>query len=573
VNSWKKSLAKVLAVLLSAFLLSCAFPLPPFLKSMEGASAAWLALIPLIIVIRLSRAKAAFWWGWLCGLLFWLVSLAWVLQLRNSWGGSPLMVLPLVILAWVAMAAYCALYMGVFAFLLAKIFPGSPAVVQDGVPTPCEVGVSSHCGARMLGNSVVHRIIPLLLAPVIWVGCEYLRAVLLTGFPWNILGVSQYRNIVAIQIASWGGTYAVSGLIVLLNAALALTALRIVHEVRHRIKGRRIHYELMVGLTAIAICWSTGISLVKRGDTSRYKDSTIRIAAVQPNILQPQKWSEKFRLNSYYALQEQTKLAVMSQPDLVIWPETAIPDLLRVDPLAQKIVSVLVSNKTSLLVGSMDYEQPNEDILYYNASFLVDESGDIAGTYRKRHLVPFGEYLPFENQIPLIKKMAPLGFSCQPGGESGLMELGLGDSVARFGVLICFEDVFPYLARRDVRKGARFLVNQTNDAWFEPSAASEQHMANAVFRAVENRVPLVRCANTGVTCFIDRFGRIAELLESDSGRRDFRGFSVSEIRVPPENMSLTPYTRFGDWILAIPCAMVVIGLLGWLFVLNRRKRR
>jgi len=362
----------------------------------------------------------------------------------------------------------------------------------------------------------------------------------------------------------------------------------------------------MLGLTAIAICWSTGISRVKNGEAARYQDHSIRIAVVQPDIMQPQKWSEQFRLDTYHVLQEQTELALMSNPHLVIWPETAIPDLIRVDPLAQKIVTALVSNKTSLLVGSMDYEQLDEDVLYYNASFLINESGTIVESYRKRHLVPFGEYLPFENQIPLIKKMAPLGFSCQPGVDSGVMDLPLGgvsrslkladrgegtldtenvdvvvrgegivDSyeAARFGVLICFEDVFSYLARRDVRKGARFLVNQTNDAWFEPSAASEQHMANAVFRAVENRVPMVRCANTGVSCFVDRFGRILELLEGADDRRDFKGFSVSELRLPPQNMSLTLYTRFGDWMLAIPCAMVVIVLLGWMVILNIKRHR
>jgi len=498
---------------------------------MEGASAAWLALIPLIIVVRSSRPKAAFWWGWLCGMLFWLVSAAWILELRHTWG-----FLPVVILAWVALAAYCALYMGLFSSLLAGLWPG---------------------GRR--------RLALVLVTPVLWVGCEYLRAVLFTGFPWNLLGASQYRNIAAMQVATWGGAYAVSGLIVLLNAALALTALRIVSEIRHRESRRRIHYELMLGLLAIALCWSWGVRTVRRGVPGGETEVSVRMAAVQPNIPQVQKWSEVHRQDAYLALKEQTELAVMSRPALVIWPETAIPDLLQIDPLAQHVVSSLVTNGSQLLVGSMDYEQPDVDVLYYNASFLVDETSSIVGAYRKRHLVPFGEYVPFENQVALIKRLAPLGFSCVPGEPVGPMELRVEhegrETTAPLGVLICFEDVFPYLARNDVRAGARFLVNQTNDAWFGPSAASRQHMANAVFRAVENRVPLVRCANTGVTCFIDRFGRIVELLAGDDGDTTLKGFSVSELRIPPADMPLTSYTRFGDWMFARPCAMVVLVLL------------
>jgi len=505
--------------------------MPAALASMEGASAAWLGLIPLILVARLSRPKAAFWWGWLCGFLFWLVSVAWVLSLRHTWG-----YLPVVILAWVALAAYCALYVGLFAYLLAS-------VKRDAQGATANIAL-------------------ILLAPALWVGCEYLRAVLFTGFPWNSLGVSQYRNIPVIQLSAWGGVYAVSGLVVLLNASLALTALRIVGEIRQRESRRRIHIELMMGLVAVALCWSMGVRAVRRGAAGDAAGRGIRVAAVQPNIPQVQKWSEIHRQDAYLALRDQTELAMMSRPDLVIWPETAIPDLLRIDPIAQSVVSALVSNGPQLLVGSMDFEQPDEDILYYNSSFLVDASSSIMGSYRKRHLVPFGEYLPFENQVALIKRLSPLGFSCVPGEPTGIMELSLTDRAEAasllFGALICFEDVFPYLARRDVRDGARFLVNQTNDAWFDPSAASRQHMANAVFRAVENRVPLVRCANTGLTCFVDRFGRILELLVSDDGHHGLKGFSVSEVRVRPETMRLTPYTRFGDWMLALPCAMLTL---------------
>jgi hypothetical protein len=132
VESWKKFFFKLLAVLVSAFLLACSFPLPPAFNTMEGASAALLGLIPLIIVIRLSRPKSAFWWGWLCGFMFWLISLSWILQLRNSWDFTPWVVLPVIIFSWAALSAYCALYMGLFGFLLARVFPVDFSVQADG---------------------------------------------------------------------------------------------------------------------------------------------------------------------------------------------------------------------------------------------------------------------------------------------------------------------------------------------------------------------------------------------------------------------------------------------------------
>jgi apolipoprotein N-acyltransferase len=547
----RATLWRLLAVFISAYLLACAFPLPPALKSMEGSSAAWLGLIPLILVSRLSRPRQAFRWGWLCGFIFWLVSAAWVLQLRHTWG-----YLPVVLLAWVALAGYCALYVGLFAAVLSGVFPDSS---EDSIK-------ASKRQLRRLGVIVA--------APVIWVGCEYLRGVLFTGFPWNLLGSSQYKNIAVIQLATLGGVYLVSGLIVLLNTALAITALRVVHEVRNHSGRRRVHVELMLGLAILAFSWLFGVKAVRKSEALGDRSLQVRIAAVQPSIAQRQKWSEEYWREAYSVLSEQTELAMLSSPELILWPETAIPDLLTIDPTAQSVVASLVSNDFRLLVGSMDLDQPEDAPLYYNASYLVGPGAVIEGVYRKRHLVPFGEYLPFQNVISFIKKLAPLGFSCASGGLDQRMELALdAATVISFSVLICFEDIFPYLARRDVMAGARFIVNQTNDAWFDGSAASRQHMANAVFRAVENRVPMVRCANTGVTCFIDRCGRIVEMLTGDGTRTNLKGFSVAELKLATSRITPTPYTRFGDWLIARPCAIILILLVISGVIKGRRNER
>jgi apolipoprotein N-acyltransferase len=554
---WKSFLPKLVAVLVSALLLTCAFPLPAVLSSLESPSGIWLALIPLIIVLRLSRPKQAFWWGWLCGFLFWLVSLAWLLQLRNTWG-----MLSMVVLGWIGLSAYCAIYVGLFGLLLASILPDKRRNANpEGSVEKQEL------------PPVWRRLLPVAAAPIIWVGLEYLRGIVGTGFPWNALGVSQYANIASIQIASLGGVYAVSATIVLLNAALALTALRTAREVRYRLPRGRIHFELMLGLLVVALAWSFGVRRVKQAERSGAQLETLRVAAVQPNIAQPKKWSEDFCEECYRSLGSQSSLALTGgETELLIWPETALPDVLPVNSKALGFVRKFVAGGACVLVGSMNYQRNGNLIDYFNSSFIVDKNGRITGEYRKRHLVPFGEYIPFERQLSFVRRFAPLGFSCLSGGDQALLKIDTEKGLHPFGVLICFEDVFSQLARADVRAGAAFLANQTNDAWFDGSAAPRQHMANAVFRAVENRVPMVRCTNTGITCFIDRFGRIYAMLGRQQGGMGIRGFRVAELAFEGSQHSLTPYTKYGDRLFAIPCAiLVLLGLAGLLWQRFRRK--
>lgn len=532
----KAFLVKAGGAAITGWLLACSFPLPHRLEGMEGAGAAWMALIPLMLIARCSRPRAAMMWGWAAGFLFWLVSLSWLLSLSQTWGN---VLLPA--LGWIALSAYCAFYTGLFAFTFAA------------VPS-------------------TWRLLPVLAAPVLWGGAEWLRSTLFSGFPWNPLGVSQYHNIAAIQVASLGGVYAVSAVIVLLNSALALTILRMVDEIRLRLPRRRLHVELMAGLVVVALCWSWGVRSVRQARPVAV--TLLRVAAVQPSIPQLLKWSETADRDIITVLREQTELALMSRPDLIVWPETVTPGMLRVDPESQQLAESLAAEGSWLLVGSMDYRQDEgEDPEYLNGSFLMSPAGSMEGVYHKRHLVLFGECLPFETWIPWLKRWSPLGFSCVRGGDTQplmrLTPLSAGlDSNAEpisLSVLICFEDAFPYLARRDVRRGARVLINQTNDAWFDGSSASRQHMANAVLRAVENRVPLVRAANTGITCFVDRFGRITKWSVTDTDEAQVRGFFNSDpgLFVPSEAMPLTLYTRVGDLLFGLPCAVITVLVALW----------
>ncbi len=537
-NIWR-----FLAAALTGFLLACSFPMPPLISSLHGATAAWLALVPIIILVCLTPPGKSFLWCFASGLLFWLITVSWLLRLSNTWG-SPI----LVFLGWIAVSAYCAVYIGFFGFISSGIY-------------------------RFLKqkNRFLATVLFMFLLPVVWVGLEYIRSILFTGFPWNTLGVSQYENLALIQIAQLGGVYAVSAILVLINTSLALTAVSVVVESRQRNRRRRLHYELMIGLLSLAICWTWGVRKVRSLAVLEKDGRNVVIGTVQPGTQQRIKWSDIDNDAIYDTLETQSRLVSMGKPDLILWPETAIPAMLRYNSRAQSFVANITTSGIPVLVGSMDCDIDGENITYFNSSFLVDSSGKIQGEYRKQHLVPFGEYLPLENQISLIKRLAPLGFSCSPGKVETIFSLPSADMI-RFSVLICFEDIHSYLARAFVINGARYLVNQTNDAWFEDSAAAMQHMAHCVFRSIENRVPVVRSANTGVTCFIDRLGRVLSILQDSKGNTNFKGFKISNISAPADNMSLTVYTRYGDWIFAIPSAIMILLLLGFGMFLKRKQR-
>ncbi len=570
---------RFLATVLSGLLLACAFPLPAAAAACEGASAAWLALIPLLILSRRTPPRAAFAWGWFSGFLFWLVSLVWLLQLRHTWGH-----LGVVLLAWVALAAYCALYTGAFTALLAALF--APRVRRDAQAQ--DRGAASAAGdaapgdrkaarvsdpPRVMGASLTANLLFAVAAPCVWVALEYLRAVLFTGFPWNALGVSQYDNLAVIQLAAFGGVYAVSALLVFVNAVLAGTALSVVAPATHHGLRRRLHPELMLALAACACCWIGGATTVRRVE-ARAGDVPFRVACVQPCIPQLAKWDPSVADDTYRTLVEQSRLALLSAVDLLVWPETAVPELYRFDPISQAIARGLVTNGVPLLLGAMDLDETGATPRLYNSAFLIDTNAAIAETYCKQHLVPFGEYLPFADRVATIRDLAPLGFSCVPGDGPRVFPVAVRSDAdgartrAPVAVLICFEDTIAALARGAVAAGARVLVNLTNDAWFDGSSATRQHMAHAVFRAVEQRVPLIRCTNTGMTCFITQAGRLHIALWDAARAAPLTGFTLGEVRVP--RVAGSVYARAGDWALAIPAVLVTLGL--FLLVVMRRKR-
>jgi apolipoprotein N-acyltransferase len=535
------------AALLTGVLLAAAFP-----PSSQPESA-WFALVPLLVLCRYLRPAQAFRWGFLAAAIYWLASFTWLLRLAET--GT---VWALAALGWVALSAYASVYIALFALCASFLFAWRDRGGEDG-----------DWGPRLRGLALMA------LLPLVWVGFEKLRACLLTGFPWNLLGVSQFRNLAVIQVAAWGGVYAVSAVLLVMNVAIALMVIRLIGFYRGERRKRQIQIELMIGLGVTMLCLVSGRAQLARLRWYPKDTVELRIAAVQPSIRQDKKWiwTSESIAEICESLLTQTRRAALMKPDLVVWPETALPSPLRVDE-ENKVHTGKTTAATlretaamgvTLLAGAMEAGGARDDPEWYNASFLVDSDARVLKRYRKQHLVPFGEYLPLDEHVEWIRRMAPLGFSCHAGDEATVFTMP--GMPATFASLICFEDVIPCLARRAVRAGAGFLVNQTNDAWFDPSTASLQHMSHCVFRCVENRISAVRSANTGVTCTIDRRGAI-EYIGNDP-QTCTPAFKISTVRVRPPDAPPTFYTRFGDWPFATPCAVLALALLGAAYMARR----
>ncbi len=527
------------AAVVSAVLLWLAFP-----PSRAGVFLVWFALVPLLLVVRQAAPRQAFWIGWLSGLIFWLLSLAWLWRLIENNGPWPL-----VVFGHVALAAYCALYTALFASSVAQIWRW---VRARGTP-----------GLRLL--AVVS------LEPLLWVGAEYLRSTLFTGFPWHALGVALVDAPTMIQTAALGGVYAVSFCVLLANGAMASLTEYLPTVLRGR-GGyncwRMLCAEFLLPLALLAFALGWGAHRVLAWQAQAAFAPIWRVALVQPNapcIFERDDDSEETVRQTLLRL---TAEAAKSAPDLTVWPETALMRSLPYDSFAAALVRDGVRAAGGpLLTGVVEYEPGSlpryADRRFYNAAWLFDARGTVRGLYHKQHLVPFGEYIPGSRWIPVLEKLCPVGFSCTAGKESAILRISrrsahqgtLPAEELAISPLICFEDTVAPLARRAVRRGARLLVNLTNDAWFNGSPEPEQHMAQAIFRCVENGVPLVRAANTGVSCTIDPVGR-RQVLTCDGRTSAFDGVFSAIVAVPQQPLP-TLYARCGDLLLAMPAAILL----------------
>jgi apolipoprotein N-acyltransferase len=473
-------------------------------------SIAGLAWVAPAFILLVAQRGSRFWLGYLAGFAHYLVSLSWLLHI-------PVKFYP--ILGWIALAGYLALYPAAWTWLCSRRVEGGGLRVEGW-------------GAR---TSFA------LFCAVAWVAMEMIVSRMFTGFPWNMLGVTQHRLLPLIQIASWTGIYGVSFLVIWFSASLLNAFEALLRQPASRHVWLK---DLALPTVVVALVYAGGLSRMR---SQTEPDRTLRVALIQPSIPQTMIWNPAESDVRFAELLRLTAAALTNQPEVVIWPEAAVPKMVRDDPETQRAIAGLArTNQVWFIIGSDDFDFRGTNAIYFNSSFLVSPRGEFISTYRKRRLVVFGEYVPLIKWIPFVKYLTPISGGFTAGEKP--VTFDLGELGVKTSVLICFEDVFPHYAREHATEDVDFLVNITNDGWFGESAAHWQQTGSAVFRAVENGLPLVRCANNGISCWIDRFGGLHDVYFHDSKNVYQAGFKIVKVPMPPQDVKQrrTFYNRHGD---------------------------
>jgi apolipoprotein N-acyltransferase len=505
-----------LAPVLTGVLLALAFP------NHDLHWLAWMAFVPLLLALRRKGPWRAFLISWLCGVVFFFaITSWWISEFRfvSAFASG---------LGYLYLALYSALF-GLFLSLIG--------------------------GKVRLPLSVV--------APPLWVAFEYLRSNAgFLAFPWTLVGHTQYLNLPIAQMASFAGVYGVSFIVVAVNAVIAeiiiwLSAPRAAAPLFHGYRRFLLDppFQGLLALVILVLLWSWGYHDIDR----KLPASFLSVALVQGNIPQKVKWDRQYREQIVSQYERLTDETARFRPQLIVWPEAATPGFVLNDlSLLRRMGSVMSRIKAYFLVGSAEYpkfsgNRGNFTLKRGNTALFFSPEGRVIGQYLKMRLVPFGEYVPYENLLPWPDFIVPRGkrnFETA-GREATVFRLGTNS----FGTVICWEVLFPEFTRELVKRGAGFVINLTNEAWFGRTAFPYQMLSSCVFRAVENRINLVRCANTGISCFIDPYGRITGRIRNGGRDTFISGILSQEIRLSSPG---TFYTRHGD-LFALACILVSLG--------------
>lgn len=492
---------------LSGLFLACSFPRP------DWASVAWIALAPVFLLMHERPFRS----GFAAGVGFFGLVLYWLNIVMTTYGKMhPVFS----VVAYLLLVGYLSLFFAASTWAACRL-------------------------RERLGMA------PWLTLPVLWVAFEFLRSFLLSGFPWASLGYSQQAHLHLIQSVDLFGVYGVSFLIVLVNVVLASLIQTMV--------GRNWQDFVWKGaiVAGCLLVANVGYGFYRLGQDLNSREQTLSVALVQGNIDQSLKWDPANQQKTVAIYRDLTLAATSEEPaDLIIWPESATPFYFQDGgPLSSVVLGTARHADARLLFGSPAYEYVNRRPHYLNSAFLLSAEGQVLGRSDKVHLVPFGEYVPLGKYLPFIDKLVVGIGDFSPGTISPLPMNG-----AEIGVLVCYEAIFPELAREWVRQGSDLLVNITNDAWFGRSSAPYQHLAMTRFRAIENRIWIARAANTGISAFIAPSGTI--VTQSPIFETVYVQGKVGMGARP------TLYTRIGD---VIPALFVLVGIV-WLVQTRKRLR-
>jgi apolipoprotein N-acyltransferase len=531
----------------------------------------WIALTPLLAAIWFSGANSKRRWlrdlalGYIAGLAFFWVVFSWLKTVT----------VPGLFLVGAYMAIYFALWSWICGLLRPSLRAPVPQL-RDRRAGAAFTGASTEQGgysAELASDSPLRRSpwlhstnnlrLAFLLAAV-WVAQEWARSLVLSGWGWNTLGTALHAQLAIIQITEFTGIAGLSFLVAFTNVILLSTARRFILETQ--VRPMRPHYDLTFTMAAIVGVMGFGLRCLQVQRPAK----TLNVALVQPNIPREEKFSPALAQKTFdqFTRLSGPALGASTRPDLLVWPESSMPGPVMQDEQSHRFVmDFSAAAKTDLLLGTIDLDDSGD----YNAALLVSDGGARVQIYRKVHLVPFGEYVPGRRTIPLLARVVgdqvPSDFSF--GKEHTVFQLA--NDKARVAPLICFEDTIGDLTRQFVLGGANLLVNVTNDGWFLRSAGSQQHLANAVFRCVETRLPMVRAANTGVTCFVNEFGRITQVVADEHGSQFTDGVLTGEVSIPTGH-ELTFYVRHGELFAQGCVGVAALTLVVLSLALVRRKR-
>lgn len=489
----KSTLLRYFPAMFSGLLLTAGFPD----AGLYGLC--FFALVPLWVSLADLSPKQGFCAGLVTGLVHFLTLIYWLVSTLTTYGGLHLY---LAFATLLLLCFYLALYPALFAWIITKT--RAPSWL-----------------APLWGGTV-------------WVALEFIRSHALTGFPWGVLGYSQYANLPLVQMADTFGVLGISFVLVVCNGMIAAAWAFLRHRTAVHTRTRDVLIPLAYGTAILALALGYGTRRLPQVSKETAAAPSLKIAVIQGNIEQDQKWSPAFKSET---VDRYGNLSLSSAPaDLIVWPETALPFYYGRDPVfSSRVDDVVRKARSPFLIGSPAASIDGETVRYFNRAYMLSPLGLVTGRYDKTHLVPFGEYVPLQDLLFFVEKITSEAGNFS-AGTTGKKPLAFGSHAT--GVLICFEILFPDIARQFVLNGADILTTMTNDAWFGRTAAPVQHFAIAVLRAVENRRSLVRAANTGISGFILPTGKIL----ATTGLFQ----TTALVREIPAMTATTFFTRHGD---------------------------
>jgi apolipoprotein N-acyltransferase len=476
----------------------------------------WVSLIPLIFLLIKTKPVKGFIMGLISGFCFYAVLLYWIPAVPIHYGGLSL---GLSVLIYVLLALLLALFWGLFGLMVSFFSVHIPKLT-------------------------------FILIPFVWMSLEFIMTYLFTGFPWGLLGASQYKNIYFIQFASLTGVYGLSFVLVLFQSLLVFST---------KIKQKFI--LVLISLSLALIFHAGGFLSLKKTPPSK---ESFTASLIQGNTPASTDFSTQPLEKTFKMFQKHVSLsgqAYKNGGEMIIWPELSVPlcfscQFEPYNEFSKQLLQFSEATGCTLLVGTSEISYVDQNPYFYNAAVCVHPDASLS-YYYKMHLVPFGEYTPYKKIFSFISKFTHAVGELTPGEKHKLHRF----KNIPFGSPICYEIIFPSLVRKFVKMGAEFLVTITNDGWYGTSAAPYQHFSLAVLRAVENRRYLLRSATTGISGIVDPYGRVIE-------KSKLHTTTFINADITPQK-SLTFYTKYGD---LLPCTGLTLWFIFLILCFVKRKK-